>query len=682
MFTATELVSPRQGTPGTVMNRLFFVMGVVFLALLELAAGRHSHDSKSTDESEAECGSSEDCGLARPLCHEGQCIGISCDAHGLDGLWDDDWDGRPPIVGNFSISYFRYISKLGCLCMFNDWVSSLQRICDDNYGFFQLTLRHGVGGWEDGVLETWEFYLFGDASSIIVRDGFIVQHRKKVNHLVGVGFSGSPNMEKSHTTYELCFAVERGASVKVSLADAVSGEPNSSACVSSLPQQEPLEMVVAIPTDESDDHRVSAIPLPGGIAPATVISGTLSLTMRVGSAGLAPFTGLAPSPWAWLCLQWGLAVTLKLPPWLVAVNNVSNTSLDTLIVKYGITYPSAAFGVVPVPLSSDDIQDRAKSCVKDTANMLLRYGQASWGTSLLSCTLDHPTQSHQCVTSSQCPTKSRPLCQNGVCVEMSCPASDSGVLIDGIWEDAWEGLVPSTGEHSLVYALFYPTSSCVCLFNDWLDNFGRTCADNSHLYNFTLTRGNGWVLRSGETWELQLFGDGEVAVSRDGLTIRSRGPGGDLAVSTFDSSPNLKERHTTAEVCFPGEAGSTYEISIADPVSASSFTGQCINDGPQKEPAAISVRLPTNDSTLNMVGKPTSALGEGGSSRGRSLSLSLAVWLSLWKTTTRGSVCSTRYRRHSQWECGWCRLSRCSTCQGMCMSITPSRNLRRPPSFQ
>ena len=47
-----------------------------------------------------------------------------------------------PMTGKYTIYYFQYQEDVGCVCMLNDWFSSIFVICPDNYNYFPVQ----VGG--------------------------------------------------------------------------------------------------------------------------------------------------------------------------------------------------------------------------------------------------------------------------------------------------------------------------------------------------------------------------------------------------------------------------------------------------------------------------------------------------------------------------------------------------------
>ena len=44
-----------------------------------------------------------------------------------------------PITGKCTINYCQYEEDVGCVCMLNDWISSNDEICADNYNYFRFS---------------------------------------------------------------------------------------------------------------------------------------------------------------------------------------------------------------------------------------------------------------------------------------------------------------------------------------------------------------------------------------------------------------------------------------------------------------------------------------------------------------------------------------------------------------
>merc|ERR1712125_234259 len=129
----------------------------------------------------------------------------------------------------------------GCMCMFNDWTSSTGPNCADNYNYFQFKLKGG--GWFNRKQEAWEFYLYGDETMKILRDGTEIMPRGKPTSMGSAGFGTSPNEPTNkHTTYELCLPSEKGMTMTMNIADPVSKgsyDAASGSCVADPPTPEP-----------------------------------------------------------------------------------------------------------------------------------------------------------------------------------------------------------------------------------------------------------------------------------------------------------------------------------------------------------------------------------------------------------------------------------------------------------
>ena len=57
--------------------------------------------------------------------------------------------------GKYTIIYFLYLEDFGCVCMLNDWFSSIDDICADNHNYFQFNLKgkcRSAGGTDPRVL--------------------------------------------------------------------------------------------------------------------------------------------------------------------------------------------------------------------------------------------------------------------------------------------------------------------------------------------------------------------------------------------------------------------------------------------------------------------------------------------------------------------------------------------------
>ena len=101
--------------------------------------------------------------------------------------------------------------------MLNDWVSSNDEICTDNYNYFRFMSKGKVRS------EMWEVYLYSDKTIKVDRDSAEVLPRGVPPPSIGgVGFGPSPNLATDRTICELCLPSERGMGMSMHLADPVS----------------------------------------------------------------------------------------------------------------------------------------------------------------------------------------------------------------------------------------------------------------------------------------------------------------------------------------------------------------------------------------------------------------------------------------------------------------------------
>jgi len=195
------------------------------------------------------CSSSADCSdSAAPMCRDNVCVAMSCGGGSFtpDGAYDSVWDSVRPMTGKYTINYFQYQEDVGCVCMLNDWISSNDEICADNYNYFRFKLKG------KGRSEKWEVYLYGDKTIKVERDSAEVLPRGvPPPGIGGVGFGPSPNLDTKHTIYELCLPSERGMGMSMNLADPVSKGSYSGTCVSTDPVAEPNVVSFTVPLSGS-----------------------------------------------------------------------------------------------------------------------------------------------------------------------------------------------------------------------------------------------------------------------------------------------------------------------------------------------------------------------------------------------------------------------------------------------
>ena len=80
---------------------------------------------------------------ATPTCSEDVCVAMSCGGGSFtpDGAYDSLWDSVKPMKGKYTINYFQYQEDVGCVCVLNDWISSNDEICAENYNYFRFKLK-------------------------------------------------------------------------------------------------------------------------------------------------------------------------------------------------------------------------------------------------------------------------------------------------------------------------------------------------------------------------------------------------------------------------------------------------------------------------------------------------------------------------------------------------------------
>ena len=113
---------------------------------------------------------------ATPTCSGGSggvCVAMSCGGGSFtpDGAYDSLWDSVKPMTGKYTINYFQYQDDVGCVCMLNDWTSSNDEICADNYNYFWFKLKG------KGRSQMWEVYQYGDKTTKVDRDSAEVLSR-------------------------------------------------------------------------------------------------------------------------------------------------------------------------------------------------------------------------------------------------------------------------------------------------------------------------------------------------------------------------------------------------------------------------------------------------------------------------------------------------------------------------
>ena len=91
----------------------------------------------------------------------------------------------------------------------NDWISSNDEVCADNYLRFKLKGK--------GRSEMWEVFLYGDKTIQMDRDSVEVLPRRVPPPSIGdVGFGPSPNLATDHTICESGAALAEDMGMPVS----------------------------------------------------------------------------------------------------------------------------------------------------------------------------------------------------------------------------------------------------------------------------------------------------------------------------------------------------------------------------------------------------------------------------------------------------------------------------------
>ena len=113
------------------------------------------------------CLSSADCSdSAAPMCSVNVCVAMSCAGGSFSpvGAYDSLWDSVKPLKGKYTINCFQYQEDVEYVCVLNDWISSNDEICADNYNYFRFKLKGTSRS------EFWEVYLYGDQTIKVDRD--------------------------------------------------------------------------------------------------------------------------------------------------------------------------------------------------------------------------------------------------------------------------------------------------------------------------------------------------------------------------------------------------------------------------------------------------------------------------------------------------------------------------------
>ena len=141
------------------------------------------------------CSASTDCtNSATPTCSGDVCVAMSCGGGSFipDGAYDSLWDSVKPMKGKYTINYFQYQEDVECVCVLNDWISSNDEICADNYNYFRFKLKGKCRS------EFWEVYLHGDQTIKVDRDSAgVLPGGVPPLGIDGVNFGSSPNLAMS-----------------------------------------------------------------------------------------------------------------------------------------------------------------------------------------------------------------------------------------------------------------------------------------------------------------------------------------------------------------------------------------------------------------------------------------------------------------------------------------------------
>ena len=130
----------------------------------EKVQGTAERPPRTTSAVVTTCSASTDCTDSAMSCGGGSFT--------PDGAYNSLWDSVKPMKGKYTINCFQYQEDVGCVCVLNDWISSNDEICADNYNYFRFKLKG------NGRSEFWEVYLYGDQTIKVDRDSAEVLPRE------------------------------------------------------------------------------------------------------------------------------------------------------------------------------------------------------------------------------------------------------------------------------------------------------------------------------------------------------------------------------------------------------------------------------------------------------------------------------------------------------------------------
>ena len=108
-----------------------------------------------------------------------------------------------PMTGEYIINCFQYQEDVRGVCMLDDWISSNDKICAENYFWFKSNGQ--------GRSEVWEVHLYGGMTIKVDRGNAEVLPRSvPLPNVGGVGSGPSPNLATDRTICELSLPSERG----------------------------------------------------------------------------------------------------------------------------------------------------------------------------------------------------------------------------------------------------------------------------------------------------------------------------------------------------------------------------------------------------------------------------------------------------------------------------------------